>query len=339
MKVGFDISQIAHGGGVGRYTDYLSQELINSNEIDLVLFYASFRKAYPGRLHNVKSFPIPPSFLEPFFNSVRLLRIENLIGDIDIFHSSDWVQPPTNAKKITTYHDVVPLKFPQWSHPKIIEVHKRRLKLVEKEIDMVIAVSKATKKDLLEVTRIPEEKITVIHEGVSENFKPQTQEEITKLRVKYKLPEKYILAISGVGERRNLSRVKEAVKDYNLVIPGETMPKVSDSELPILYGSASLLLYPSFYEGFGLPILEAMACGVPVVTSNLSSMPEVGGEAAVYVDPENLVEMTKQVRDCMEDSQLRFEIIKKGFIQASKFTWEKCASETIEIYQKLASDE
>lgn len=337
MKVGFDISQIAHYGGVAAYTKNLTNQLSKISELDMVYFYSSLRKPYQGKLPNVKKFLIPPTLLEFMFNRVRKISVDFFIGNVDIFHSSDWIQPPTSAKKVTTYHDVIPLKYPEWSHPKVVEVHKRRLKLVEGEIDMVIAVSESTKKDLLEITSIPEEKIKVIYEAAGAQFKPQNNEEVEEFRKRMKLPEQFVLAIGGVGERRNLTRVKKAVRDYHLVITGETIPWVEDEELPLLYCAAQMLIYPSLYEGFGLPILEAMVCGTPVITSNTSSMPEVGGKAALYVDPEDEGDMANKIRLVMEDKKLHEKMIKEGFEQAKKFSWEKCAQETSEIYRKLVN--
>lgn len=335
MKVGFDISQTAHIGGVVTYTKNLALELSKNPKLQMSYFYTSLRKPYQGNLPNVKSFKIPPTLAEILFNRVRAVSIEKFIGPIDIYHSSDWLQPKTKAKKVTTYHDVVPLKYPQWSHPKIVQVHKRRLELVEKEIDMVIAVSEATKKDLLEVSKIPESKIKVVYEGVEEKFKPFTEKEVEAFKKRLNLPPEYVLAIGGVGERRNLPRVKEAAKNYNLVITGQTIPYLKNEDMPLLYSGAKALLYPSLYEGFGLPILEAQACGTPVVTSGVSSMPEVGGDGALYVDPLNVQDITEKLTTVMEDEKVRTDMIKKGFINAKKFSWQKCAEETVAIYQKL----
>ncbi len=335
MKVGFDISQIAHGGGVATYTQNLAERLAEQKDLQLVFFYTSLRKPYYGKLPDVKSYCLPPTLAEKIFNDWRFVPIEKFLGDIDIYHSSDWLQPPTKAKKVTTYHDVVPLKYPQWSHRKIIDVHKKRLELVEKEIDIVIAVSQATKKDLIKISSIPEDKITVIYEGVSPAFKKFDPGKVEAFRKRMKLPEEFILAIGGVGERRNLDRVKEVAKDYSLVITGQTVPWLSGNDLPLLYNAASLLLYPSFYEGFGLPVLEAMACGTPVITSNVSSLPEVGGEAAVYVNPMKTTDIAQKVKLVLNDEDLREKLIKKGFIQAEKFSWNKCIKETIDVYWRL----
>lgn len=335
IKVGMDISQLAHKGGVATYTKNLSNRLSKISGLEMIYFYSSFRKPYKGSLKNVKAYRLPPTLFEMLFNRWRNVSIEKFIGSVDIFHSSDWTQPPSKAKKVTTYHDVVPEKFPQWSHPKIVAVHRRKLELVKKEIDMVIAVSEATKKDLMEVSGIPENKIQVIYEGPTGDFHPQSEGAKNKFRSKYNLPEKYILAIGGIGERRNLKRIKEAAKDYNLVIAGQTLPWLDMDELELLYASADALLYPSLYEGFGLPILDSFACGVPVITSNVSSMPEVGGEAAIYVDPYSEIDIKEKLDLVTSDKKLRQDLIIKGLERAKHFSWEKNAQETLEVYRRL----
>lgn len=337
MKIGFDISQIAHTGGVGIYTQKLAGQLSKEADLELIYFYSSLRKPYQGKLKNVKSFRLPPTLFEMLFNRWRNISIEKFIGQVDIFHSSDWIQPPSKAKKVTTYHDIIPLKYSRWSHPKIVEVHKRRLKIVEKEIDMVIAVSEATKKDLLEISKIPEEKIVVIYEApvISDSARLQgdaREVRCKKFREKYGLPEKYVLAIGGIGERRNLQRVKEASQGFNLVISGVTLPWLSTEELGLLYACSEFLLYPSFYEGFGLPVLDAQFAGCPVITSNVSSMPEIAGVGAVLVDPYSTEDIIRGIREVREN---REELIKKGFENVKKFSWEKCAKETIKVYQRL----
>ncbi len=339
MKVGFDISQIAHNGGVGTYTKNLAQGLFGQKGLELVFFYSSLRKPYKGNLKGVKTLRLPPTLLEVLFNKMRNVPIDNFIGEVDVFHSSDWVQPPSRAKKVTTYHDVVPLKYPEWSLKRIIDVHKRRLKIVEKEIDMVIAVSETTKRDLLEVSNIPPNKVIVIYEAAADYFKPQKEEEVENLRRKLGLPSEFILAIGGIGERRNLRVVKKVSEGYNLVISGETLPWLADEDLPKLYSAAKLLLYPSLYEGFGLPILEAFATGVPVITSNVSSMPEIAGDAAVLVDPRDEEDIKKKLKMVYFDNSLRKQLIKRGLAQAKKFSWKKAAKETAEVYRKLMDEE
>lgn len=147
------------------------------------------------------------------------------------------------------------------------------------------------------------------------------------------LPEKFILSIGGVGSRRNLDRVRQASKEYDLIVSGETISPLPDADMPLLYGAATILLYPSLYEGFGLPVLEAMAVGTPVITSSTSSLPEVGGQAVSYVKPNDLDDIEEKVRKLMEDNTERERLKKLGFAQAKKFSWDKCAAETAKVYK------
>lgn len=335
MKVGFDISQIIHPGGVANYTKNIALNLQKNPDLQMVFFFSALRKSYRGELKNVKKFRLPPSLFEVLFNRIRNVNIEKFIGPVDIFHSSDWVQPQTQAKTVTTYHDVIALKYPKWSHPKIVSVNKNRIKLVEKEVDKVIAVSNSTKQDLLEVSNLKEDQIVVIYEGVSEIFKPSTEKEIADFKKNYKLPEKFLLAMGGVGERKNLSRIKKAAHEYNLVTTFEDLPILTDEELPILYSSARALVYTTLYEGFGLPILESMACGTPVITSNISSMPEIAGNSAKLVNPENVEEIRKAVREVLNDKELGKELSLKGLKRAKDFSWKKAADETAQVYKDL----
>ena len=335
-RIGFDISQLAHQGGVATYTQKLAEGLQKEKDFEVVFFYSSLRKQYKGPLKGVKKFKLPPSLFEILFNKLRNISIEKFLGPLDLYHSSDWVQPPTKAKRVTTYHDLVPILYPSWSTPKIVEVHKRRLKLVEKEIDLVIAVSEATKKDLLKVSKIPAEKIVVIYEGVGENFKVQNAKDIAAFRKKYQLPTDFVLAMGGIGERKNLKRLKVACQDLPLIVTHEDIT-VLDEELPLLYASARLLAYPSLYEGFRLPVLEAQACGLPVVTSDISSLPEVGGSAAAYVDPTSIKDMAKTIRKVCYDQSIRKEMIRDGIQNSKQFTWKKTIDQTIEVYKRLLS--
>lgn len=335
MKVGFDISQIIHPGGVAGYTKNLASELQKNKDLDMVFFFSALRKSYKGDLKNVKKFRLPPTIFEVFFNKIRNVSIEKFIGPVDIFHSSDWIQPPTKAKKVTTYHDLIPFLHPSWSHPKIVAVNKTRLKLVEQEIDKVIAVSESTKNDLLKISKLNPSQIEVVYEGVSEIFKPSSEKEKADFKNKYKLPENFVLAIGGVGERKNLKRIKESAKDFNLVVSMQDLPVLTYDELPLLYSSADALVYTSLYEGFGLPILEAMACATPVITSDTSSMPEIAGSAALLVNPENTEEIKNRLKNLLEDKDMQKDLIAKGLARAKEFTWKKAAEQTADIYKNL----
>ena len=167
MKIGIDISQIVYQGtGVANYTKNLVESLLKTDKKnDYVFFFASLRKK-PPKLANIRAFKIPPTLLEFLWNKLHVFPIEWFIGDVDVFLSSDWTQPPTlRAKKVTTVHDLSPWTHPQTMHPKIVAVHKRRMKWVKKECDAIICDSQATKRDVIKILEIPEKKLKVIYPG------------------------------------------------------------------------------------------------------------------------------------------------------------------------------
>ena len=263
---------------------------------------------------------------------MHIFPVENLIGNVDVFHSSDWTQPPSKAKRVTTIHDLVVYKYPQSSHPKIIAAQKRRLEWVKKECDLIIAVSQSTKKDIIEILKIPEEKIRVIYEAADPVFRSAKKE-----------TQAYILGMGAPGSRKNIESLISAfnllkLKGVDLKVVGPSgLGAVSQEKLVELYSNALCFVYPSFYEGFGLPVLEAMACGCPVVTSNVSSMPEVGGDAAVYVDPENIEDIKNKIEKILEmDPDEKKKLIDAGRQQAGKFSWEKTTLETKKVYEEFA---
>ena len=366
MKIGIDISQIVYcGTGVATYTRNLVEKILEMDKKnDYVLFGSSFRRQSAFNIFpQTKVYPFPPTLLEILWNQLHTLSVENLIGKVDVFHSSDWTQPPTKAKKVTTVHDLLVYKYPEVSHNEtkfrwdtlspsanIVASQKRRMELVKKECDLVIAVSESTKKDLMEILKIPEEKIRVIYEAT--NIIPTNQ-------TKYKFEKPYVLAVGTRDQRKNLDRLVQSFnllknKDVELVIAGKygwgnaisneqsTMSNIKllgyvpNEDLPGLYANAQVFVYPSLYEGFGIPILEAFNCGCPVVTSNISSLPEVGGKAAIYVDPLSTSDIAEKLDYVLAlCSSKRKKLIEQGISQACKFSWEKAAQETLKVYQAL----
>lgn len=358
MKIGIDISQIVYGTGVSVYTQNLIENLRKiDKKNEYLLFGGSLRQKEKLQNYGAKVFSFPPTLADFVWNRLHLLPVENFLGPIDVFHSSDWTQPPTKAAKVTTIHDFGFLKYPQVAHPKIKAVMMRRFKWIKQEIDLIIAVSEATKKDIVEILNIPNEKIRVVYEAASENINQVKDKKIIeRIKNKYGIKGDYLLSVATLEPRKNLKRIIEAfnllnIKDLSLVIVGksgwdEEINKwgfknkdrriiftgyVEQNDLSSFYSGAKCFVFPSFYEGFGLPILEAMKCGCPVVTSNLSSMPEVAGEAGILVEPLDIKKIANGVKQAMENRQ---ELIKKGFEQSKKFSWEKTAEQTLKVYKE-----
>lgn len=353
MKIGIDISQIVYGTGVSVYTQNLIENLHKiDKKNEYLLFGGSLRQKEKLKKFGAKVFSFPPTLADFVWNRLHLFPIENFLGAIDVLHSSDWTQPPTKAAKVTTIHDFGFLKYPEVAHPKIKAVMERRFKWIKKEVDLIIAVSQATKKDIMEILNIPEEKIRVIYEAVSEDVNQvKDQKIIEKVKKKYGLKGNYLLSVATLEPRKNLKRIIQAfallkTKNLKLVVAGKQgwgdfknlsstnvifTGYVSHEDKQALYSGATCFVFPSLYEGFGLPILEAMKCGCPVVTSNISSMPEVAGKAGILVDPLNVKNIAEGINQAIKDKK---ELINKGFEQVKKFSWEKTARETLKIYQE-----
>lgn len=355
MRIGIDISPIIYETGVSWYTRNLVEALLKTDEEnDYALIGYSLRKpgvfkeAFGG---NVKTFLFPPTLMEFIWNRLHILPVEWLIGKVDVFHSSDWTQPPSRAFKVTTIHDLVPLRFPEISHPKIVLAHKARLKWVKKEVDKVIAVSEFTKREIVALLDIDPERIVVIPEAVRDDLKCSTANKITETARKLRIKGDYLLVV-GADPRKNIPAIIQAfrrvkkTKEAKLVIVGrlwDDLPKdeaiipvghIPNEDLVALYSGAQALVYTSLYEGFGLPILEAMKLGCPVVTSNISSMPEVAGDAAVLVDPTNPQEIADGIEKVLSE---RPKWIKKGLTRVKQFSWEKTARQTLEVYRSMSN--
>lgn len=353
MRIGIDVSQAVYGTGVGDYIKNLVDELSSIDKSDtFVLFGGSLRRRgefsklfQPRKNIELKTSILSPTLADIFWNRLHTLPVENFTGTIDVFHSSDWAQPPTRSYKVTTIHDLAPLKYPQYTPSSIVEVHKSRLRLVAKEVDKIIAVSQSTKEDAVELLKIDPEKIVVIPEAGDERIKRVGKDEVDRVQKKYGISKSYLLVV-GTNPRKNLPRIIDAFiglrnKDLQLVIVGRK-PRVTQSEiiytgfttfedLSALYSGAQALVYTSLYEGFGQPILEAFKTGCPVITSNVSSMPEVAGDAAHLVNPTKVDEIAKGIQEVLKN---RSKWIKKGNERVKEFSWEYTAKLTLRVYKE-----
>lgn len=378
MRISIDISQIAYQGtGVANYTSQLVENILKiDKKNEYTLFGISLRQkglleGYVEKCSALnkkvkgKIFSIPQTLGNFLWNRLHLLNIESLVAKIDVFHSSDWIEPPSNARKVTTVHDLVIYKYPESSHPDIVQTQKRRLKWVKKESDLIIADSQATKNDIVEILRIKTSRIKVVYPGIKEIFKIASSQEIDAVSRKYNLEQDYILAIGKREPRKNLDRVLSAFEKFlthplistrkrlpELIIVGRRgwgkgiapskrvriLGFVPQTDLPALYSGAKIFVYPSLYEGFGLPVVEAMACGCPVITSNRGSLKEVSGDAAIFVDPEISDDIAIKLSKLFIDNNLRQELVKKGKENARRFSWEQSAKKIVEIYEKLGGD-
>jgi len=357
MKIAIDVSQIIYGTGVSVYTKNLIRYLLKiDKDNDYILFGGSLRRRQ--ELHSILNsfeservktsiFPFPQTIADVIWNKLHILSVEKLIGKIDVLHSSDWTQPPSKAFKVTTIHDLVPVKYPKLSDPKLVKTHGSRFKRVIKEADRIIVPSLATARDV-ERMGILRDRIRVIPEAVDPIFKPAKKWEVNKIKKKYRISDKFLIAV-GVNPRKNIQRVIDAYEKIKsdehlkLVVIGHPFLKIDiprgvrflghidTSELPVLYTAAEALVYPSLYEGFGLPILEAFSCKLPVITTNSGSMAEVGGRAAVLVNPYDTDAIADGIRKALKDKKI---LENKGLNRAMDFSWEKTAKQTLQVYKE-----
>lgn len=360
MKIAIDISQAIYGTGVSVYTKNLAASLIKLYPEDqFILFGGSLRRkqellTLARKIKGIpKIYPFPPTFMDLIWNSLHVLPVEKFIGQVDLIHTSDWTEPPSKLPKVTTVHDLIPFKFPQTTTESIRNTHKKRLAWVMRESDKIIAVSQSTKEDLISILKIPNEKIVVIPEGVEDRYCPQSIDIQEIIKKRYHINEDYIFTLSTLEPRKNQAKlikafklVKEKFPSLQLIIGGRTgwgeipeavegvsMPGyIPDADLPGLYSGCLAFVLPSIYEGFGLPPLQAMACGAPVAVSNVSSLPEVVEGAGVLFDPESVESIAAGIIEAIEN---RGKLKPLSLAQASKFTWEKTAERTHDVYQQV----
>ncbi|MDD2753593.1 MAG: glycosyltransferase family 1 protein [Candidatus Portnoybacteria bacterium] len=322
----------------------------------------------------LKKFHLPNRFVfDPAAKFFRLPKIDKLLGGCDVFFAPHFLLAPVSkdCKKVITFHDLSFEYFPEFfSWRKRFWHASLAPRARTREAQKIIAVSGSTKNDLIDLYGAPEEKIKVIYSGIGREFKKITNENCRGVAQKYGLPESFILYFGTIEPRKNLVGLIEAYNIFRtkftqsdcvnlvptLVLAGskgwlcdeifaaaKKSPYAKDikflgfvepQDKPRLFNLASLFVYPSFFEGFGFPPLEAMACGVPTITSHTSSFPEVVGDSALMVDPYNYDEIAWAMKEVLRDDNLKNDLIANGLERVKNFSWDKCAKETLEFLTK-----
>lgn len=366
MKIAIDVSQILYGTGVSNYVKNLVTSLLAVDKKNhYFLFGGTLRnrqklKTFFSQLSSgnftTKTTIISPHLANLIWNQFHILPIEAMTGPVDVYLSSDWAQGPTQkAKTLTIVYDLIPWLYPETLHPKIIKTHRRRMSWVKKEVNQIIAISNSTKKDLARVVGFNEEKIGVAYPGLDHNrFVPQNKIKINQVKKKYQL-KNYILSLGTQEPRKNFPQVVAVFEklnqpDLELAIVGKygwgkklknnnkikILGYIPDKDLAPLYSGAEVFVYPSLYEGFGMPIVEAQACGCPVITSNISSMPEAAGKGAILINPQKTAEIAQALQKIITNETLRKKLIKEGTKNAARFSWEKTAQKVLKTIESLS---
>ncbi|GCA90515.1 glycosyltransferase family 4 protein [Microcystis aeruginosa] len=359
--------------GIGLYAYHLIAELAklqNQENFSLSLcFQPSVKNWLRGNLSipeklqsypEVKCLPIPVSLSNILtrFPNPLIPYLENFLDSPDILHGLDHVvYPCRQSRKVMTIHDVTFMKYPQFVTG-IVKTYTQRIKQSLQWTDLVIANSASTKRDIIEYLGVNPEKIFVTPLASRYSSLPNYPSSLT-------ITKPYLLFVSTLEPRKNIinlitafNYLKDRYKlDHNLILIGKKgwkyepifekisqspfrdsiqhLDYLADDLVADYYQKADVFIYPSFYEGFGLPVLEAMTLGCPVVTANTASLPEVTGDSAILINPDNPLEIAGAIYQVISDTSLRQELITKGKKQAAKFSWQKTAQATIKAYRFL----
>ncbi len=361
MKVGIDASSYARPlrTGVARYIGCLANALATLD--DQNHYYLCHR--FSRLKHHQHFLTIP----KPTFHTTITLGPLSWppLPRLDVFHGPDARLPRCcRAATVVTVHDLSVFVSDEFS-PESFRLKKRaRYAHLARTADHIIAVSESTKNDLVTHLAADPSRITVIHEGVTPDFRPRPADQQEAVRTKYRLRRPFVLFVGAISRRKNVATLLRAFAavaprtDLDLVLAGRpgyghdremaplenlgiadrvhTIGFVPDGELPALYSAATLFAFPSFYEGFGIPLLEAMACGTPIVASNTSSIPEVVGEAAILVRPTDADQLAEAIVRAAQDQSVRERLRRLGLERVKQFTWERAARLTLEVYRRLA---
>lgn len=326
---------------------------------------AALRQAHP----NVRLHPLPLSdrYTAILWQRLRLpIPIEALCGPLDLFYSPDFVLPPQlRGRRVVTVHDLAYLVYPQCAVPTLGWYLHRAVPRSVARADLVLADSQSSRQDVIRLLGVPPARVRVVPLGVDPAYRPLADRSLLEeVRARYGLPERFLLCVGTIEPRKNLPRLMEALaglpeaERLPLVVAGKPgwlyeesftsvarfglgkwvhfLGFVPESDLPPLYNLATALAYPSLYEGFGLPPLEAMACGTPVLTSRASSLPEVVDEAAVLVEPQEAASIREGLRTILRDGALRERLRAAGLERARAFTWDRAAEELLRAIGQCA---
>lgn len=374
VRIGIDYTAAVHqSAGIGRYTYQMVRALAAQSPAASGPHYRLFvadgkqlRPEVPGPNFSWCPAGLTERWLARLWYRLRLpLWIETWTGPLDLFHAADFFLPPVRpgTRTIVTVHDLSFVREPDSVMPGMQHQLNRQVPRSVARADHVVAVSAATRQDLIELYQTPPEKISVLYHGVTAEFQPvEDPLRLSAVRQKYGLGDRpFVLSVGTLQPRKNFRRLIQAFarvdQAYALVIAGSKgwgyqdifneikcfglerrvhLPGfVTDADLPTLYSAATLFIYPSLYEGFGLPLLEAMACGTPVIASNRSALPEVVGQAGLLVDPVEVEAITGAISTVLADEALQQRLAEAGRRQATRFSWDTMAAALVDIYLKV----
>jgi glycosyltransferase involved in cell wall biosynthesis len=384
MRIGFDAKRAYQNGtGLGHYSRTLIQSLAKTfPENDYFLFAPKITDRFNSNLYPnlqpISPTKFPYTFLKAAWRSSGVKK-ELAALNINLYHGLSHEIPAgihhTGIKSVVTIHDLIFERYPAQYNPIDVFIYRKKFKHACKNADAIIAISKQTKQDLVEIYQLPADKITVCYQSCDPSFMQQvTSEEKETIRILYDLPQQYFLTVGSIIERKNLltlckamlllkaqkvnipllvigkgdgyeKKVRQFIQEHQLqewvlflsdnTVAREHPSFKNSNHFPAIYQMAVAMIYPSTFEGFGIPILEALCSRVPVITSNVSCMPEAGGDAAAYISPFDEKDLAEKMKAIATDAALAESMKEKGWIHAQKFSAELCATAVMNVYKKI----
>lgn len=383
MKIGFDAKRaFQNTTGLGQYSRNLVRSLADFFPEHSYYLFAPrqtplFETADRQNIRVVTPSGFPSTLFRSAWRSSWVKKDLQRLG-IELYHGLSHEIPlgiaGTGIPSVVTVHDLIHERFPEQYNGLDVKIYQQKTRYACRHADHIIAVSDHTKKDIIELYSIPEEKISVCYQGCNPTFANQVNdEEKIRVRRQYSLPDEYFLYVGSIIERKNLlalcramkelkdrspvplvvigegGRYKQAVKEYlnrnglsDKVIflsEHENMKEFDGyytaKDFPAIFQQATCMIYPSRYEGFGIPVLESLFSGVPVITTDISSLPEVAGDAAYYIDPDDTGQLAKAMIEVKENKTLRERMIREGIRHAQRFLPKICAGSVMNVYRRL----
>ena len=370
MRIGFDAKRAYFNySGLGNYSRNTIRYLIRKfPDNEFYLYIPGTKNQIPNGAYKNHTLVYPQSWKDRKFSSFwRSYWLgEQLVRDgIDLYHGLSNEIPfdiiRNRVSSVVTIHDLIFLRYPDWYKPIDRKIYNRKAKFSCMNADRIIAISRQTKSDIIHYYKIPKEKIDVVYQGCDPDFYEQWDDaEKEKLVHKYHLPSSYLLYVGTIEPRKNLLQLIKArylgKLDIPLIVIGRSTPyikqiheyidkhslknitflqDVPNRDLPGIYQLAEAFVYPSRFEGFGIPILEALFSRTPVITSSGSCFDEAGGKSSIYVDPDDTDEMIHAIRLVLENEKLRSEMQEKGYMHALKFEHDIIADNVMKVYRKI----
>ncbi len=374
MRVGFDAKRFfANFTGLGNYSRFVVSALSNQYPDDsFVLFSPKSNDQHPELKPLLTRPNVTTIYPQGAYRYMKSLwrsygmSVHPMMRSLDIFHGLSQELPfgLKGVRKVVTVHDLIFLRFPQFYNPIDVAIYKTKVKAACASADIVIAISQQTADDLKTFFSVAEQKVRVVYQGCHPNFKREIgADERTAIREMYGLPDEYILSVGTIEERKNVKIAVEAMgmmpasRRIPLVIVGKRTAYIEQvkqhairhgvidnlvfihnarfEDLPGIYQMATIFVYPSLFEGFGIPIVEAIESGLPVITSKGSCFSEAGGPSTLYFDPSNAEELVAHLTTILDDQAFRAEVVSKSRKYISRFTPERIASDLVRVYNDV----